>query len=116
MRRSGRRDAWRRARAEHDELAGAERASEQEMDMLRFQIKDIADARLVLEDVAAGRMEEGRSAPAIASEAMGRPGPVQVQSTHGRGAAPRSTDHRKPDRSIEPASQRSNRDRCRRRI
>jgi DNA repair protein RecN (Recombination protein N) len=38
--------AWRRAQAEHDELANAERATEQEMDMLRFQIKDIADAKL----------------------------------------------------------------------
>jgi DNA repair protein RecN (Recombination protein N) len=38
--------AWRRAQSEHDELASAERATEQEMDMLRFQIKDIADAKL----------------------------------------------------------------------
>ena len=38
--------AWQKAKAEHDELANAERATEQEMDMLRFQIKDIADAKL----------------------------------------------------------------------
>lgn len=38
--------SWRRARAEFDELANAGRATEQETDMLRFQIKDIADARL----------------------------------------------------------------------
>lgn len=38
--------SWRRARAEHDELANAGRATEQEMDMLRFQIRDIADANL----------------------------------------------------------------------
>jgi len=38
--------AWRHAVAEHDELANAERASAQEMDMLRFQIKDIDDAQL----------------------------------------------------------------------
>jgi DNA repair protein RecN (Recombination protein N) len=38
--------AWRRAFEEHEELAHAERATEQEMDMLRFQIKDIADAKL----------------------------------------------------------------------
>jgi len=37
---------WRRAQEEHDALAHAERATEQEMDMLRFQIKDIADAKL----------------------------------------------------------------------
>lgn len=37
---------WRRAQSEHDELATADRATEQEMDMLRFQIKDIADADL----------------------------------------------------------------------
>ena len=36
---------WRRAQEEHDALAHAERATEQEMDMLRFQIKDIADAK-----------------------------------------------------------------------
>ncbi|HEY2573835.1 MAG TPA: DNA repair protein RecN [Verrucomicrobiaceae bacterium] len=39
--------AWRMAQNEHDELAHAERATEQEMDMLRFQIKDIADAKLM---------------------------------------------------------------------
>ncbi len=38
--------AWRRAQAEHDELASAERATEQEIDMLRFQIKDITDAKM----------------------------------------------------------------------
>ena len=38
--------AWQKAKADHDELANAERATEQEMDMLRFQIKDIADAKL----------------------------------------------------------------------
>jgi DNA repair protein RecN (Recombination protein N) len=37
---------WRAAQTEHDELANAERASEQEMDMLRFQIKDIESAAL----------------------------------------------------------------------
>ncbi|MEI6536575.1 MAG: AAA family ATPase, partial [Verrucomicrobiaceae bacterium] len=31
--------AWRRAQSEHDELATAGRATEQEMDMMRFQIK-----------------------------------------------------------------------------
>lgn len=38
--------AWRGAMAEHEELATAERAGEQEMDMLRFQIKDIEGAHL----------------------------------------------------------------------
>lgn len=38
--------AWSRAKHEHDELAAADRATGQEMDMLRFQIKDIADAGL----------------------------------------------------------------------
>lgn len=38
--------AWSRARQARDELAHADRATEQEMDMLRFQIKDIADANL----------------------------------------------------------------------
>lgn len=39
-------NAWRKAQEAHDELAHAERATEQEMDMLRFQIKDIAEANL----------------------------------------------------------------------
>lgn len=38
--------SWRTAVTEHEELAQAERASEQEMDMLRFQIKDIDSAHL----------------------------------------------------------------------
>ncbi|MFZ4765007.1 MAG: DNA repair protein RecN [Roseimicrobium sp.] len=38
--------AWRALVAEHEQLATAERASEQEMDMLRFQIKDIESANL----------------------------------------------------------------------
>jgi len=37
---------WAKARADHDDLAHAERATEQEMDMLRFQIKDITGANL----------------------------------------------------------------------
>ncbi len=37
---------WRAAVAEHEELAHAERAGEQEMDILRFQIKDIESAHL----------------------------------------------------------------------
>jgi DNA repair protein RecN (Recombination protein N) len=37
---------WRKAVAEHEELAHSERASAQEMDMLRFQIADIDEARL----------------------------------------------------------------------
>jgi DNA repair protein RecN (Recombination protein N) len=37
---------WREAVAEHEALANAERAGEQEMDMLRFQIKDIESAHL----------------------------------------------------------------------
>lgn len=35
--------AWRRAHAAHDELVHAERASEQELDLLRFQIQEIDD-------------------------------------------------------------------------
>jgi DNA repair protein RecN (Recombination protein N) len=42
--------AWRKAFDEHETLAHAERATEQEMDMLRFQIKDIADANLKEEE------------------------------------------------------------------
>jgi DNA repair protein RecN (Recombination protein N) len=38
--------AWLQARAEHDELATSGRATEQEMDMLRFQLKDIEEAQL----------------------------------------------------------------------
>jgi DNA repair protein RecN (Recombination protein N) len=38
--------SWRAAVNEHEELANAERAGEQEMDMLRFQIKDIESAHL----------------------------------------------------------------------
>lgn len=37
---------WRAAVSEHEELANAERAGEQEMDLLRFQIKDIESAGL----------------------------------------------------------------------
>jgi DNA repair protein RecN (Recombination protein N) len=37
---------WRAVLTEHDDLANAERATEQEMDMLRFQIKDIEGAHL----------------------------------------------------------------------
>ena len=37
---------WRAAVTEHEDLANAERAGEQEMDMLRFQIKDIEAAQL----------------------------------------------------------------------
>jgi len=44
--------AWHQARAEHDELATAERATEQEMDMLRFQLKDIEAAQLKPDDEA----------------------------------------------------------------
>ncbi len=38
--------AWRQAVKEHDDLATSERASEQEIDMLRFQIRDIEAAHL----------------------------------------------------------------------
>ncbi len=37
---------WRTAANEYEALANAEKATEQEMDMLRFQIKDIASAQL----------------------------------------------------------------------
>jgi len=42
--------AWHQAKTEHDELSTAERATEQEMDMLRFQIKDIESASLKPDD------------------------------------------------------------------
>ena len=54
--------AWRRAQSEHDVLATAGRATEQEMDMLRFQIKDIADA-----DLKDGEEEEVESRHRIAA-------------------------------------------------
>ncbi len=53
---------WRRLQSEHDELANAGRATEQEMDMLRFQIKDIADA-----DLQDGEEEEIESRHRIAA-------------------------------------------------
>ncbi len=53
---------WRRAQSEHDELSITDRATEQEMDMLRFQIKDIADA-----DLKDGEAEEIESRHSIAA-------------------------------------------------